>query len=117
MRSAAIAYRNSELQAREHDDLWTVCLAGAEASSSYLDVALAEVLGNAPEAHRVAARLLMETGEEPEPRITPPSQRPRRVARRRDGRARLALVGLRIVVLGLVTSTAFMLTTWLNAIW
>ena len=59
-RSVAIAYRNGDLEACEQDDVWTVRLANLEARARYLDLALAELLGDAPEAHRAAARLLTE---------------------------------------------------------
>jgi len=60
MRAAAIAYRNDELEAWEQDDLWTVRLSNLETRARYLDLALARLLGDAPEAHRAAARLLVD---------------------------------------------------------
>ena len=63
MRAAAIAYRNDELEAWEQDDLWTVRLANLETRARYLDLALAELLGNAPEAHRAAVnKWIRESG-------------------------------------------------------
>ena len=63
MRTAAIAYRNDELEAWERDDLWTVRLSNLETRARYLDLALARLLGDAPEAHRAAARLLVELAD------------------------------------------------------
>ena len=63
MREAVIAYRDGKLEAREQNDVWTVRLANLEVRAGYLDLALAELLGNAPEAHRAAARLLSELAD------------------------------------------------------
>jgi hypothetical protein len=66
MLRATITYQGGELEAWEHDDLWTVRLGELEASSLYLDLALAELLDDPEGAHRVAARLLLEI-------VAPPS--------------------------------------------
>jgi len=63
MQVAAIPYGSGKLEACEQDDLWTVRLANLEVRARYLDLALAELLGNAPEAHRAAARLLAELAD------------------------------------------------------
>ena len=60
MLRAVIDYHGGELEAWEQDDLWTVRLGELEASSLYLDVALAEILDDPEGAHRVAARLVFE---------------------------------------------------------
>ncbi len=60
MQRAVINYGGGELEAWEQEDLWTVRLGELEASSSYLDLALAELLDDPEGAHRVAARLLSE---------------------------------------------------------
>jgi len=60
MLRAVINYHGGELEAWEDDDLWTVRLGELEASSLYLDAALAELLDDPRGAHRVATRLLME---------------------------------------------------------
>jgi len=41
MQNATIGYHGGELEAWEHEDLWTVKLGELEASSRYLDLALA----------------------------------------------------------------------------
>jgi hypothetical protein len=63
MQTAAIAYRNARLEACERDDLWTVRLAKRATRARYLDLALAELLGNAPGANQAAARLLSEMAD------------------------------------------------------
>ena len=60
MQKAAIDYHGGELQVWEQEDVWTVRLRELEASSRYLDLALAELLDDAEGAHKLAARLLME---------------------------------------------------------
>jgi hypothetical protein len=117
MDTAAIAYRNDELEACEQRGLWTVRLGKREARSRYLDLALAGLLGDVPEAHRVAARLLFELADPREQEAADQrteSVRPRR--QRRKGPAKPLLVGLRVVVLSAVASTAFMVTTWLSTL-
>jgi hypothetical protein len=115
MHTAAIDYRDRRLVASERDDLWTVRLGGLAAGSRYLDVALAALLGDAREAHRLAARLvadLVEVAAEPD---VPAPQRERRHPRRKQS-AKPLLFGLRMVAFAVVASTAFMLTTWLTAL-
>ena len=60
MQRAVISYQGGELEAWEQEDLWTVRLGGLEASSRYIDIALAEPLDDPEGAHRFAARLLAE---------------------------------------------------------
>jgi hypothetical protein len=60
MRKAAISYHGGELEAWEQDGQWTVRLGELEASSRYLDLALAELLDDEAGAHRLSARLLLE---------------------------------------------------------
>lgn len=121
MHRAAITYRGGRLEASEGDEVWTVRLANLEARASYLDLALAELLGNAPEAHRAAARLLAELADVVEKHEGTPSHpapvRPRERGRARRHRvfAKPLLLGARVLVLVAVTGTAFMLTTWLTA--
>ncbi len=57
---AVISYQGGELEAWEQEDLWTVRLGELEASSRYLDIALAELLDDPEGAHRLAAGLLAE---------------------------------------------------------
>ena len=122
MRAAAIAYRKGQLEACEQDDVWTVRLANLEARASYLDLALAELLGDAPEAHRAAARLLVELADVVEqqeaayPHLAPVPPREQRSARHREVSAKPLLLGLRVFAFAVVASTAFMLTTWLSAL-
>jgi hypothetical protein len=122
MHTAAIAYRNGELKACEHDHSWTVRLANLEARARYLDLALAELLGNAPEAHRTAARLLFELADVVEqqeaayPYVAPVPPREQRSAPRHDALAKPLLLGLRAFAFAVVASTAFMLTTWLSTL-
>ena len=119
MRAAAIAYRNDELEAWERDDLWTVRLSNLETRARYLDLALARLLGDAPEAHRAAARLLVELADVVEQQEAAYSQvvagprRQRRRARRYEVWPKPLLLGFRMAVFVVVVSTAFMLTTWL----
>ena len=65
MQKAAIDYHGGELQVWEQEDVWTVRLGELEASSRYLDLALAELLDDAERAHKLAARLLMELTSTP----------------------------------------------------
>jgi hypothetical protein len=122
VQAAAIAYRNGRLEACECDDVWTVRLANVEVRASYLDMALAELLGNAPEAHRAAARLLSELEEVAERQdfadshAAPVPRREREGPRRGVLRGKPVLLVLRVLVLALVVSTAFMLTTWLSTL-
>jgi hypothetical protein len=66
MQNATIGYHGGELEAWEHEDLWTVKLGELEASSRYLDLALAELLDDADGVHKLAARLLAEVVTTPE---------------------------------------------------
>jgi hypothetical protein len=122
MRRIAIAYRNRELEACEQDDMWTVRLANLEARARYLDLALAELLGSAPEAHRAAARLLSELADVVEEQeaaysqVGPLSRRERPPAPGHQVSAKPLLLGLRVFVFAAVAGTAFMLTTWLSAL-
>ena len=120
MHAAAIPYRNSRLEASERDDVWTVRVANLEVRASYLDLALAELLGNAPEAHRVAARLMAELADVVEQQeakhlcVTPRRERQR--SSRGERQFGPLLLGLHAFVLATVVATAFMLTTWLSAL-
>jgi Fe2+ transport system protein B len=120
MQTAAIAYRNVELEAREQEDLWAVRLGNREARSRYLDLALAELLGDSREAHRAAARLLAELADVVEQEQAADSPSPLSEERRRVPSPRIwarpVLLGARVFVFALVASTAFMLTTWLSAL-
>jgi hypothetical protein len=119
MHATAIPYRNGKLEASEHDDVWTVRLANLEVRARYLDLALAELLGNAPEAHRAAARLLAELADvvEQQAAPTPPvSASPRSLRGVLHPRlwSRPLALGFRALVFVGVAGTAFMLTTWLS---
>jgi hypothetical protein len=119
--TASIAYHQSELQACEQDGMWTVRLANLEARARYLDLALAQLLGNAPEAHRAAARLLTGLADPAErqaahPQVAPPPPRIRRSPPRHKLSAKPALLGFRVFALAVVASAAFMLTTWLSTL-
>ena len=120
MQTAAIAYRYSELEASVQDGVWTARLANLEARARYLDLALLEVLDDASEAHRAAARLLIELPEEiqeaaeQQPAAMPP--RGKHNLRRRTRMAKPLQLGLNSLIFALVASTAFMLTTWLSAL-
>jgi hypothetical protein len=117
-----MVYRNGRLEANEQHNEWTVRLANLEARASYLDLALAELLGNAPEAHRVAARLLAElteVTEQQDARLLDPAS----IARRRETPAtgqqrptKPLVLSLRVLLFAIVSATAFMLTTWLTAL-
>jgi hypothetical protein len=118
---AAIAYRTDDLEAYERDGVWTVRMADLAVRARYLDFALVELLGSASEAHRAAARLLLEVGDvvaQQEAAELPVAPMPRRERprRRRNMWPKPLQVGLRLVVLAIVVSTAFMLTTWLSAL-
>ena len=56
-------YRGEELQAWESDVGWTVTLGELEASSRYLDLALAALLDDDEGSHSLAARLLALSSE------------------------------------------------------
>ena len=120
MQTAAIAYRDSELEACVQEGVWTARLANLEARARYLDLALLEVLDDASEAHRAAARLLIELPEviqeaaEPQPAAMPP--RDELDLRRRKRMAKPLRLGLNSLIFALVASTVFMLTTWLGAL-
>jgi len=60
MREATISYHGADLCAWEHEGQWTVRLGAFEASSGYLDLALAEVLDNGEAVHELAAKLLVQ---------------------------------------------------------
>ena len=66
MEKAVICYRGEVLEAWEHEDGWTVQRGELEASSRYLDLALAALLDDGEGVHQLAARLLTEfTGQGP----------------------------------------------------
>jgi hypothetical protein len=119
MQTAAIAYRSEQLEACEQDDLWTVRLANLEVRARYLDLALAELLGNSQEGHRAAARLLTKLEDVVEQQKTqasddaPAEPRTRRPHARREASSSLLIRGFRVLLFAIVSSTAFMLTTWL----
>jgi hypothetical protein len=121
MYRAVITYGNGKLEASERDDSWTVRLAGLEVRARYLDLALAELLGNAPEAHRAAARLLSQLADADEQAVAyppaaslPPGQHatPTRQALSKNA----LLLGLRVLFVAALAGTTFMLTTWLSAL-
>jgi hypothetical protein len=119
--TASIAYHQSELQVCEQDGVWTVRLANLEARARYLDLALARLLGEAPEAHRIAARLLTEMAgveAQQEGGYSHSAVRPRarHDAPRYSARSKPILLVLRMFAFAVVASTAFMLTTWLSAL-
>lgn len=60
MEKALICHRGEVLEAWEHEDGWTVQLGELEASSRYLDVALAGLLDHGDSVHQLAARLLAQ---------------------------------------------------------
>ena len=60
MEKAVICYRGRQLEAWEHADGWTVQLSELEASSRYLDLALAALVDDGERVHQLAARLLAE---------------------------------------------------------
>jgi hypothetical protein len=121
MQVAVIKYRNGKLEAREQGDVWTVRLANLEVRARYLDLALAELLGSGPEAHRAAARLLCKLEEVVEQqeagysRVAPVSRWEPRRAPRPGVWAKPVSLGVRVVAFAVVASTAFLLTTWLTA--
>ncbi len=57
---AVICNRGEVLEAWEHEDGWTVQLGELEATSRYLDLALAALLDDGEGVHQLAARLLSE---------------------------------------------------------
>ena len=58
MERAVIRYQARELEAWEDQDGWTVRIGELEASSRYLDLALAALLEDGEDVHQLAARLL-----------------------------------------------------------
>jgi hypothetical protein len=58
MERAVIRYQEQELEAWEDEGGWTVRLGELEASSRYLDLALAALLDDVVGVHQLAARLL-----------------------------------------------------------
>jgi hypothetical protein len=122
MQRGRISYRNGELEAREQNDLWTVRLANLEVRAHCLDLALAELLGNAPEAHRAAARLLSELTEVTELQNGRPFEDASIMRLRQPPSTRQQVptkplvLGLRVLLFAVVSTTAFMLTTWLTAL-
>lgn len=122
MRRAAIAYRGGELEASEHNDVWTVRLRNLEVRASYLDLALAELLGDAPEAHRAAARLLVRLADVVQQQeavasheVVMPGRERRPASRRRPWKKPLVL-GLRVSALSVVVIASFLVTTWLTVL-
>ena len=119
--TAAIAYSDDTLQACQHEGRWTVRLANLETRARYLDLALAELLGNTPDAHRAAARLLFELAEVVDQQETqgvtdaPSEAGNRRPAIRRQS-PRLLVRGVRVFLFAIVSGSAFMLTTWLTTL-
>jgi hypothetical protein len=63
MQTTAITYRNGHLEARVQNDVRTVRVAIREARARYLDLALAELVGDAPDANQAAGKLLSEMAE------------------------------------------------------
>jgi hypothetical protein len=103
--------------------VWTVRLATLEARASYLDLALAELLGNALEAHRAAAKLLNAVEEVAgrqdfaHTHVASVQSRERRPRPRGElGRRKPLALMLRALALAVVVSMAFMLTTWLTTL-
>lgn len=60
MGKAVVSYHGAEVCAWEQDGCWTVQLDTYEASSSYLDLALAELAVDGADVHELAARLISE---------------------------------------------------------
>jgi hypothetical protein len=60
MEKAVICYREDVLEAWEHEAGWTVQLGEYEASSRYLDLALAALVDDRESVHALAARLLAQ---------------------------------------------------------
>jgi hypothetical protein len=59
MRRAAIPYRGGELEVEEEQEQWRVRLGELEASSRYLDWAIAQLLDDEPsQVHHLATRLV-----------------------------------------------------------
>lgn len=119
MRTAVIAYRDDKLEATERDDAWTVRLANLEVRARYLDLALADLLGDAPEAHRAAARVLLELADVVEQqeavcrRVVP---LPQRRASHRGVPTKTLLPGFRALAFAVIAATTFVLTTWLSTL-
>jgi len=82
MEKAAIAYSYEELEAWEQDGRWTVRLGDVEATSRYLDLALAALLDDPKGAHRVAARLVAKLAVVED---MPEASEPQRFSRHRLG--------------------------------
>jgi hypothetical protein len=122
MQRATITYGEDQLEAREQHNVWTVRLANLEVRARYLDLALAELLGNAPEAHRAAARLLFELADVVErqgasgSQVEPARRRGQPSAPPREAWPKSLLLSARALVFAVVASSAFMLTTWLTTI-
>jgi hypothetical protein len=122
MHTAVIHYHDAELEAWEQDETWTVRLLNLEARARYLDVALAELLCDPLEAHRAAARLLTKLAhvvEQPEAQASddaPAQRRTLRPGARHERWSRLLVLGFRVLLFAIVSSTAFMLTTWLTTL-
>jgi hypothetical protein len=119
---AMIRYYDADLEACERDDIWIVRSANLEARARYLDLALAELLGNSQEGHRAAARLLTKLEDVVEQQQTqasngaPPEPRTRRPRERREASSILLTLGFRVVLFAIISSTTFMLTTWLTTL-
>jgi hypothetical protein len=58
MEKIVVSYHGADLYAWEHEGVWTVQLGAFEASSTYLDLALAELVGSSDDVHELAARLV-----------------------------------------------------------
>jgi hypothetical protein len=58
MEKIVIGYRGADLYAWEHEGVWTVQLGAFEASATYLDLALSELIGGSVDVHELAARLV-----------------------------------------------------------
>jgi hypothetical protein len=60
METAAISYQGEALEAWEDEVGWTARLGEFEASSRYLDLALAELLGDGEGVHQLAAQSIAQ---------------------------------------------------------
>ena len=60
MEKALVSYQGADVCAWEFEGRWTVQLGPYEASSTYLDLALSELLGSGEGVHELAARLISE---------------------------------------------------------
>ena len=117
--AAATAQHHGKLDTGAHGDAWMTRLANLDERATYLERALAELVGNTPDGHRTAAMLLSEMTVVAE-------QQRAALARavlmsRREGSdpyqaawAKPAVLGFRIFAFTVVASSAFMLTTWLR---